>query len=475
MKVLLDFPDIVKKYAPYFESCFSEAGYKHFQKAISGFIVGENKTLEEINRLFIKDSRNQSSFNKFFHRQNFDLEQINDERLAMLQQNEKTRFKFNEKTKGVLSIDSTLLKHYGKHIANIYYLYDYVNKCYRWSHDLVTLYYSDDQTDYPVYHRLWDPPNWEQVADFLRNKGVTISKEKWENRFTEAQKWRNYIRSRYRVGRKKHPDVKQVYKTKLHIAEDLLAQFIERYPDNHFAVALDSGFTSAELCSIIAEEHKKDYVGSLTEKQIIIINGEEVMLEDFVAQLRAQSTKTGKDVTYKVQKTAYTYRAEKQIAYAYFANHKIKGYKKKQRLVISFLREDLIDRPSFTITNQLSWHPSGILRIRRHRWPIETYHQGGKTEGLDKYQLRKAEGIQTYLAFIVVAHSMLKYAVHDDELLSSLQQHLQVEMGSTLPFLRRLMEANGLYLLIEYVFTSIQQGNSLEQVFQTFAGKIAYI
>ena len=135
MMLLVDFPSIVKKYAPIFEHCFSPEGYEHFKKAVSGFIVSDNKTLEAINRMFIHSPRHQASFNKFFNRQNFDLEEINLVRLDMLQGGAGTCFK----EKGVLSVDNSLLKHYGRHFDNIYYHFDYVHKCYRWAHDLVTL------------------------------------------------------------------------------------------------------------------------------------------------------------------------------------------------------------------------------------------------------------------------------------------------------------------------------------------------
>lgn len=50
MTLLVDFPSIVKKYAPFFKDCFSVAHYEHFKKAVSGFMVSDNKTLE--GRLF---------------------------------------------------------------------------------------------------------------------------------------------------------------------------------------------------------------------------------------------------------------------------------------------------------------------------------------------------------------------------------------------------------------------------------------
>jgi len=443
MKVLLDFPSIVKRYAPYFEDCFSSEGYEHFKKAVSGFLISENKTLEAINRLFVNNARHQTSFNKFFNRQSFDLTQLNSTRLSMLQANSKTKFKFG-KGQGVISLDNSLLKHYGKNFDNIYYHYDYVLKCYRWAHDLVTLYYSDDQTDYPITYQLWQPPDWEAVALYLKKQGYSINKEHWENRKKTPQKWRNYMRARYRTGRKKYPQVKQVYKTKLHIGEKLLRNFCQQYPDQNFPVALDSGYTSAELCQIITQDLHRDYVGSLKEKQLFFIKGKEILLKDFVQLIRDDQLQAKEQRTYKIQKTSYYHKGKKQSAYVYFANHKIKGFDKKQRLVISFLKKDLTSKPNFSITNRLDWYPSGILRIRRHRWPVETYHQEGKVEGLEKYQVRNDKAIQTYIALVVVAFSMLKCTVHDDDLLSSIQQRLQTETDCTLPFLRRLMEAEGL-------------------------------
>ena len=468
MMLMVDFPSIVKKYAPHFEHCFSPEGFEHFKKAVSGFIVSDNKTLEAINRMFVHSPRHQASFNKFFNRQNFDLEQVNRVRLDMLQGGTGTCFKH----KGVLSVDSSLLKHYGRHFDNIYYHFDYVHKCYRWSHDLVTLHYSDDLTDYPVVYRMWEPPDWEAVAVYLRENGFEINAQHWDNRHSQPQKWRNYIRARYKKGRKQHPGVTDIYKTKNLIALDLVRKFCSMYPQCNFPVALDTGFTSAELCETLSGELGLDYVGTLREDQYVIDrdNGKEVRLKELVTKLRG-----GTSPRYNVQKTGFTYKGEKQVCYAYFANYHVRGFNKKQRLVISFLKEDLSDRPNFTVTNRLDWRPSGILRIRRHRWPVETYHQESKAEGLEKYQVRNEKAIQTYVAFVVVAYSMLKCTVHDPDLLSSIQQRLQTETDSKLPFLRRLMKAEGLAQLIEYIFVMMKKGQSMEKIFQGLAPNIAYV
>jgi len=69
---------------------------------------------------------------------------------------------------------------------------------------------------------------------------------------------------------------------------------------------------------------------------------------------------------------------------------------------------------------------------------------------------------------------MLKCTAHDDALLSSIQQRLQTGADGTLPFLRRLMKAEGLLVLIEYILAMQHQGNSLENIFQALAPNLAY-
>jgi len=467
MIIAAGFPSIVEKYSKFYEECFSKAGFIHFKKALSGFILSDNKTLEAINEMFVIEPRNQSSFNRFFNRQNFDIEQINKKRIEMLQQNEATRFKTEKKKKGVLAIDDSLLKHYGKHFDNIYNLYDHVYENYRWSHDLVTLHYSDATTDYPLKYELWKPADWEAVAKYYTSLGFHINEKKWQERKSEKSKWRKYMRDRHRPLSKKAPEVRKIYRTKIQIAEDLVREFVKEYPELDFPLTFDSGYTSADFCQILDEDLGLAYVGCLKTDQCIIRKGnKKQLLKDFLKELRAQHfDPNNKKVVF--QKTTYTFRGEKKTAYAYFANHRIKGYEKKQRLVISYGKEDLSDEAKFTITNRLSWYPSGILRIRRHRWPVETFYQESKDEGLEKYQVRNIKAIESYIAFIVVTFSILTCTVHDDELLSSIQQRLNIQAVGTLPFSRKVMKAEAILLLLQFVFEMQKQGTSLQQIFHT--------
>ena len=150
---LVEIPELVEHYVPYFAKVFSGPALVQFKRYISGLIVSENKTVDGINRLFVAESRNQSSLNRLLRDSPFSLDSLNQARLAVLGDLPGTRLK----SSGVLSLDDTLLTHYGDQFEQIAYLFDHVQQKYVWAHNLVTLHYSDDLTDYPLFFQLWEP------------------------------------------------------------------------------------------------------------------------------------------------------------------------------------------------------------------------------------------------------------------------------------------------------------------------------
>ncbi len=61
---LVEFPALIQHYTHFLEDIFSPQAFIEFQRYINGLIVSENKTVEGINRLFVHESRNQSSLNR---------------------------------------------------------------------------------------------------------------------------------------------------------------------------------------------------------------------------------------------------------------------------------------------------------------------------------------------------------------------------------------------------------------------------
>src|SRR3989338_5871717 len=119
---LVEFPELVQHYAPFFKGVFSAEAFIEFERYVSGLIVSENKTVDGINRLFVVESRNQSSLNRLLTASPFALEALNQARLAVVDGLPGTRMKPN----GVFSVDDTLLTHYGQDFEQIAKLWDHV-------------------------------------------------------------------------------------------------------------------------------------------------------------------------------------------------------------------------------------------------------------------------------------------------------------------------------------------------------------
>jgi hypothetical protein len=468
MQLLVNYPLVVAHYAPDFESVFSPTGYMYFQRYLSGILVSDNVTLSAINELFVLERRNQSSFNRFVHRGNFDLTALNSRRLSWLQASEALAFKASS---GVLSLDDTLLSHYGRHFEHIQNLWIPSEERYALCHNLVNVHYSDDQTDYPVYNDLWVPPDFEQIADKMRELGLHINAQRWDNRESDVRGWRSYMRDRFRRYQHKCPELNEVYQTKIYRGLDLLKRFYTAYPDLDLPVAMDNGYTSGDACAYIDKTLQRAYVGSLAPHHIVLLKEQqEVCLGDFAKRLvKEHQEKAAQKPVFL--KTSYTYKGEKKTVYAYCATHNFKGFD-KQRLVIAYKNEDLSDAPTFSITNRYHWQASGILRIRRHRWPVETFHQEGKDEGLGDYQLRDFKAIKVHIAFVATAYSMLKRANQDESILTVFRQRLNTEPSGSLPLLRRLLNLEALLSLIELVHIKAQQGQSIQEVFNQITNSI---
>lgn len=92
-----------------------------------------------------------------------------------------------------MSIDDTLLTHAGKHFGGIAYLYDSTQGCYNWAHNLVTLHYSDEETDYTATFELWRPPDVERLETGLAAARVAPKASKQERKRSDPNAWRAYV------------------------------------------------------------------------------------------------------------------------------------------------------------------------------------------------------------------------------------------------------------------------------------------
>jgi hypothetical protein len=457
---LVEFPELVQHYAPFFAEVFSAEALIEFERYSSGLIVSENKTVEGINRLFVIESRNQSSLNRLLTQSPFRLEALNEARLKVLDSQPGTRLKPD----GVLSVDDTLLIHYGQDFEQIAQLFDHVTGTYVWAHDLVTLHYSDNQTDYPALFQLWQPVELEKLEAGLRAAEVKLkeSKEGWKEK--EPRKWRAYLLGVWQRQQKKHPKLQELYDTKLTIAQDLIQAWQAAHPDLHLPVTFDNWFTQPVFCQFLDKMLHMAYVGTLAETDKVNLKSGQITLDEFAKKLKeehlAAMQTDGKPV---FQKNTIHFKGAKEVYYSYCQTHQIHTFS-KQRLVINYRQADLADNPSFFISNRLFWQANGITRIRRHRWPVEVYHEEGKAEGLDHYQLREFRAIQRHVALVAVVYSLLRAAQHDPTLQSKLQCQLQVNLDGSPAAWRRTTQAQCLWSLAVFISAGLTQGQTLPHI-----------
>ena len=458
---ITQFPMLVEQYASFYQPIFSEEGLVQFKRYITGLLVGENKTIAGINQLFVTEERSQSSLNRWLKQSRFPLDALNKARLAMLESMPETQMK---EKKGVLSIDDTLLTHYGQQFEKIAKLWDHVDNRYVWAHNLVSLHYSDEQTDYPVEFKLWEPADLEKLETGLPAIGVNLRSDKFALKTDNPVKWRQYLLGVWSRNQTKE-GVTDLYQSKLHIAQKLLAQWVKTHPDMKLPVTFDSWYTKPAFCHYIDKTLELPYVGTLDKNQDVIVRHGKQSVGQFAAQLKAEhlaAVKNGNaNAVFKSIK--FRYKGKQEAYYSYCQIHHIASFG-KQRLVINYRRDDLSDTPTFYISNRRRWQAKGITRIRRHRWPVEVYYEEGKAEGLEQYQLRNFEGIERHVALVAVVYSLLRTAQQDTVLQDRLQSELKIVLEGTAPFWRRATSADALWQFATVISSGVLAGESLSTI-----------
>ena len=469
MVPLVEIPDIVQHYAPFFAPVFSPQAFEQFQRYISGLIVSENKTVDGINRLFVLDVRNQSSLNRLLNESPFSVGALNQARLALLQSLPGTEMK----PKGVLSLDDTLLTHYGKHFDKIAYLYDSAHECYVWAHNLINLHYSDDQTDYPIDFCLWEPADLETIETGLIAAGVNIRQSKLGLKDHDPKKWRQYLLGLWRRHQHK-PEVAKLYQSKLLLAQQILSALFSAHPQDKLPVTFDNWYTQPAFCRFLDKTLNVPYVGTLAGDDLVVLKQGPQRLDAFNAQLQQEHHQAIKDGGQPVfRKLSITYKGDKETYYSYCKTHRIHNFG-KHRLVINHRKADLSDSAAYFISNKLKWQAGGITRIRRHRWPVEVYHEEGKADGLDQYQVRDFEAIFRHIALVAVTYSLLRAAQHDKALFHKLQRHVQTKLDGSAGSWRRNTQAQALWTLATFIATGLSQGQELQDVMEPLLAMFAY-
>jgi hypothetical protein len=150
MLTIVDFPTIVQEALAVFGNIFdTEAARRHFAEYLTGLMIAERKTVSGINREFALTT-NQSCLNRWLTEVEWDVQTLNDRRLAWLQQVLQTRYN----SRGVIAIDNTLVDHEGKLIEDVGWFWDHADARHVIAHDyLISNYVCPSGAHYPIEWR----------------------------------------------------------------------------------------------------------------------------------------------------------------------------------------------------------------------------------------------------------------------------------------------------------------------------------
>jgi hypothetical protein len=304
----------------------------------------------------------------------------------------------------------------------------------------------------------------EKLETSLRSADVKLKESKETLKEKEPRKWRAYLLGVWQRQQKKHPELEALYDTKLTIAKNLVQDWQTAHPELHLPVTFDSWFTQPTFCQFLEKTLHLDYVGTLSETDKVNLKTGQITLGEFAKNLKEEHLATLKTGGMPVfQKNTIHFKGEKEIYYSYCQTHQIHTFS-KQRLVINYRKADLSDNPTFFTSNRLNWQANGITRIRRHRWPVEVYHEEGKAEGLNQYQLREFGAIQRHVALVAVVYSLLRTAQHDPSLQLKLQRQLKVNLDGSPAAWRRATQMQCLWSLALFISVGLMQGQTLHQI-----------
>src|SRR5947209_11661012 len=146
----IDFPTVVQEALQQFGDLLpNEPQRRHFADYLTGLFVAERKNVSGINREFAQ-AGDQSCLNRFLTEADWDVQQLNQRRLDLLQQDPSTRYS----EQGVLAIDNTLIDHFGKLIEDAGWFWDHAEERYKIAHDyLIVNYVCTTGKHYPLEFR----------------------------------------------------------------------------------------------------------------------------------------------------------------------------------------------------------------------------------------------------------------------------------------------------------------------------------
>jgi uncharacterized protein YndB with AHSA1/START domain len=344
MPTIVDFPTIVQEALAVFGNvCETEAARRPFAEYLTGLMVAERKTVSGLNREFALTT-DQSCLNRWLPEVQWDVQTVNDRRLAWWQQVPQTRYS----SRGVIAIDNTLVDHEGKLIEDVGWFWDHADERHVIAHDyLISNYVCPSGAHYPI-------------------------------------EWRRF--------KKRDACPEGTFQDHTALCIELIDAAVQRAIPGDFT--LESYFTSTKVLNHIQSKQRAS-VGDLKRNRKVVYAGREQKLQEVAQQIPWEATKPVRmgsrrywyfskqmripDVTHPVRIVLFwRERDDAEASKALVSN----------RLGWEVIRIVLVYRHRWTGT--------------------ETFHRDGKQQlGLGDCQVRSGEGQTRHVSLVSTAYSLL--------------------------------------------------------------------
>lgn len=345
--MILEYPTIVREAQQLFAGVFSNHPQRdHFARYLTGLLVCRRKTVAQINREFVMNQADQSNLNRWLNEADWSEQELNNERLKLLQQDPDTRYS----DRGVIAIDNVLIDHAGKSIEDVGFFWDHAQERSKIAHDyLIINYVCPSGKHYPL--------------EFSR-----------------------FIKEDQCVARKK------VFKDHNTLFRELVDWVVKREIPGEFV--FDSWFTNKENLNHI-HNHNRAYVGDSKLNRKVIFNGSVVKISELAARIQPEDRRPIET------------NGKKQW---YFTKSiRLDGVKHVVRILILYKSKSDKEACKVLLTNKTNWEANRIIGVYRKRWQgTECFHRDGKQElGMGDCQLRKGHGHDRHMYMVFLAYSLI--------------------------------------------------------------------
>jgi len=346
MPAIVQFPAVVREMLDEFGHLFAnEPERVHFAEYLTGLIVAHRKNVSAIRREFA-EAADQSCLNRWLTQADWDVERLNEDRLAWLQKDPATRYH----PRGVIALDNTLIDHEGTLIEDVGYFWDHADKRYVIAHDyLIAGYVCPSGKHYPL--------------DFRR----FVKKEQCVERGTE-------------------------FRDHTALFQDLVAWVVAHNIPGEFA--FDCWFTHAANLNAL-HAHDRTYVADLKFNRKVEFLGSEVKAEELARRIEPSDRKAV-DMDGNVQ--------------WYFTRRiRMKDVAHPMRILILWKHREDAEAAKILVTNRTHWEVTRMLGVYRKRWGgTESFHRDGKQQlGMGDCQVRNGRGQTRHLYLVFLAYSAL--------------------------------------------------------------------